>query len=62
LLRAGVQDPAKRLLTDAIQDESLFKTLLVPQADMSPRVEKAVRARLNAWVVDVLREQNEIEE
>lgn len=62
LLQAGVQDPAKRLLTDSIGDESLFKAMLVPQANISPTAEKAVRARLNAWVTDVLTEQNEIEE
>lgn len=60
LLRAGVQDPARRLLNDAIQDESLFRALLLPTNTIER--ERAVRARLNSWVTDVLTEQYEIED
>jgi hypothetical protein len=60
LLRAGVQDPARRLLNDAIQDESLFRALLLPTNTLER--ERAVRARLNAWVIDTLREQHEFDD
>ncbi len=60
LLRAGVQDPARRLLNDAIQDESLFAAILLPTN--TPERARAVRVRLNAWVTDVLAEQFEYEE
>ena len=52
LLKAGVRDPGTRLLTDAIQDKALFRALLNPQAEST-----MVRQRLNAWVVDVLKQQ-----
>lgn len=60
LLRAGIQDPARRLLNDAIQDEDLFKALLLPRN--TPEREQAVRAKLNAWVLDVLEEQFEVDD
>jgi len=60
LLKAGVQDPARRLLNDAIQDESLFRVLLMPGKTHATAAR--IRARLNAWVVDVLTEQGAIDE
>lgn len=60
LMAAGVRDPATRLLTDAIQDEKLFKALLLP-LDTPARV-SAVRAKLNAWAFDVLRQQHEFDD
>lgn len=60
LLRAGIQDPARRLLNDAVQDDDLFKALLLPTN--TPERTKAVRTRLNAWVSDVLAEQHEVDD
>lgn len=60
LLEAGVSNPAKRMLTDSIQDESLFKALLMPMD--TPEAERLVRTRLNAWVIGVLNEQQDVEE
>ena len=59
LINAGVRDPARRLLTDAIQDESLFKSLLIGTDTF--RGETIVRTKLNAWALGVLAEQEEIE-
>jgi len=59
LIDSGVHDPAARLITDAIQDESLFKTLLI--STKTPEGKRLVRTRLNAWVVDVLAQQQAIE-
>ena len=60
LLKAGVQDPARRLLNDAIQKDSLLEALLLP---MNTRAqEQAVRVRMNAWVIDVLTEQFEYDD
>ena len=59
LMLAGVRDPAGRLLTDIIGDEKLFKAALLP-LDTPARV-SAVRAKLNAWVIDVLTEQQEFD-
>lgn len=60
LVKAGIQDPAKRLLNDAMQDESLFRALLI--APDTAVKQRAVKARLNAWVIDVLREQHEFDD
>lgn len=60
ILQSGVKDPASRLLTDAIRDEKLFKSLLLPMNTLENQ--RKVRTRLNAWVLDVLREQQETEE
>lgn len=62
LLLAGVQDPAKRLLTDALTSETdeLFRAMLLPLN--KPANVQFVRARVNAWAVGVLREQHAIED
>ncbi len=62
LMASGVKDPASRLLTDAILDknEGLFRAMLLPM-DTPARV-SAVRAKLNAWAFDVLREQHEFDD
>jgi hypothetical protein len=55
LIEAGVRDPGARLLTDTIMDEKLFRALLLPQN--SQRAKDFTRVQVNAWVVDILREQ-----
>ena len=55
LLQSGIQDPTARLLTDSIFDEGLFKALLIDQSSAASR--KATQARINAWAIDVLRQQ-----
>lgn len=47
LLRKGVQDPARRLLIDAINDEKLFRSLLVDAS--KPEGARFVTRQLNAW-------------
>ncbi len=61
LLRAGVQDPARRLLSDAISsgDDRLFRALFLPQDDI--KNVREVHQRLHAWVLSTLAEQNAIE-
>lgn len=56
LASAGVQDPATRLLRDAVRNESLFRDLL--QARIGPNGELPDPAvnRLNAWVAGVVSE------
>ena len=60
LMISGVRDPASALLTDAIGDEKLFKALLLPLD--KPANVSIVRAKLNAWVLDVLIEQHEFDD
>lgn len=59
LVSSRVRDPAKRLIQDAIADESLFRELL--QAEIGPDGELPQQAsrRLNAWTAAVLSEQAE---
>ena len=57
MLKAGVQDPAKRLLTDAIGNEELFFALLVPGQEITGPLQQVAQQRINAWVFDVLRQQ-----
>lgn len=54
LLKAGVNDPARRLINDAIQDEKLFNALLTEI--QSPVQARLVQQRINAWGAEVLRE------
>jgi hypothetical protein len=49
-----IQDPARRLLIDAVQDEDLFKALIAKTTD--PKQREAARRKLNAWVVGVIRD------
>lgn len=57
LTEAGVKDPGRRLLRDAINDEELFKELLqsTVQKGGTELTEKASR-RLNIWTATVLAE------
>ena len=62
LQKAGIQDPARRLLFDAItsKTDKLLKTLLLPLSTQAQ--ERVVRVRLHAWVLDVLAEQFEYDD
>jgi hypothetical protein len=57
LVKAGINDPARRLLNDAIQDEKLFRTLM--DEIRTPQQEMEATRRLNAWMVGVLQEIGE---
>ena len=57
LLLKRVQDPARRILFDAMQDEALFKALLTGQTVITRAEEAAVKQQLNAWLLEVSREQ-----
>lgn len=52
LLDKGI-DPSRRLIQDAIQDEQLFKDVLMAKTDEMGRVPKEARRRLNAWVASL---------
>lgn len=55
LAKAGVSDPASRLIHDAIYDEGLFKTLLMAPVDKATgQLTKEASRRLNAWAIAVL--------
>lgn len=60
ILHAGINDPARRLLNDAIQDESLFRTLM--SSIQTPAQQEAAVKRLNAWASSVLQEMGYPEE
>ncbi|KKL10490.1 hypothetical protein LCGC14_2555310, partial [marine sediment metagenome] len=60
LMLAGVRDPASALLAKAIDDEKMLNALLLPLD--KPANVSIVRAKLNAWVIDVLREQHEFDD
>ena len=55
MLKKGTQDPARRLLTDAQQDEALFSALLHPPKD-TPAI---AQRQLNAWMATVARDSLE---
>jgi hypothetical protein len=57
LLAGGVADPAQRLLSDAIQDEKLFRDLLNIKIPPKGPVAEKFKKRLGAWVNAVLLEQ-----
>lgn len=52
-----VQDPGKKIISDAIQDEKLLKALAT-EATSIDEVKK-VRAVLNAWAISVLKEHED---
>ena len=57
LLNAGVKDPASRLIRDAIEDEVLFRELLMaPLEQEGKALSKEASRRLNAWTAVVLAE------
>ena len=58
LAKAGIRDPATRLIRDAVQDDALLRDVL--QATLEPstgRLPEPARRRLNAWAANVLAEQ-----
>jgi hypothetical protein len=62
LLRSGVNNPARQLLEDAIQDEELFKSVLMAKmVDNNKLPEKATK-RLNAWAAGLLEDRTITEE
>ncbi|MQA65042.1 MAG: hypothetical protein GEU76_03940 [Alphaproteobacteria bacterium] len=54
LTASRIQDPARRLLIDAVQDEDLFKALIAKTTD--PKQQEFARRKLNAWAVAVIRD------
>lgn len=59
MLESGVIDPARRLLSDAVQDEKLFKDVLKAEISPSGELPDKARRRLNAWAAGVMAEQGE---
>lgn len=61
LANAGFQDPAGRLLRDAVRDEKLWRDLM--QAEVTPdgQLPKNARDRLNAWVAGIASEETQPE-
>lgn len=58
LLESNVKNPARRLITDALQDEKLFKEILLqPMTDQYSAPTSEQTRRLNAWVIGVLGDQ-----
>ena len=52
LTQAGIANPAERLIEDALQDETLFREILLrPITEELPR---EAMNRLNAWIAGVL--------
>jgi hypothetical protein len=51
---AGMGNPAKRLIVDALQDEKLFREVLMGSADASGNLPEAATRRLNAWAAGAL--------
>ena len=57
LVAAGVNDPASRLIHDAVLDEKLFRELLMaPLEEEARRLSAPATARLQAWAAAVLAE------
>lgn len=54
LLDRGVQDPARRLIVDAIQDPKLFRALTTEGGGDVFKQREEVRRQLNAWAIGVL--------
>jgi hypothetical protein len=50
-ITAGVQDPARRLLIEAVADKDLFAALL--RGDVVPADQKAIRKQLNGWLISI---------
>ena len=60
LAAGGIINPAQKLLEDAIQDEDLFREILLNPMN-EEFSEKATR-RLNAWAVGLLTDEGQTEE
>lgn len=57
IAKAGVKDPASKLIMDAIENESLFRDLLMqPITERGTGITPMTRTRLNAWTYAVLAE------
>lgn len=54
-ITAGTQDPARRLLIDAMGDKKLFEAML--SNGVTPAERKFVRAQVNAWLLSIGAEQ-----
>lgn len=50
MLDAGL-DPARKLIEDAVQDEALFKNLLMAKVRPDGKISKQAERRLNAWIL-----------
>lgn len=59
LVAAGVQDPAERLMRDAVRDEGLFRELLQARVGANGELPTKAANRLNAWVAGVLAENGQ---
>ena len=58
MVKVGVKDPASRLIRDAVEDEELFKELLMaPITENGLKLSRQAERRLNVWAVTVLAEQ-----
>jgi len=60
-LKAGVRDPAQRLLIDAVADPELFRALMT-NVTQGPRHAAFVRTKMNAWLAQVANTSLEDEE
>lgn len=56
LLGAGVSDPAKRLITDAVNNKELFESILDIKIPKTPKEVTKFKKRLGVWVNAVLLE------
>lgn len=61
LANAGFQDPAGRLLRDAVQDEGLWRDLMQAEVTPDAQLPKNARDRLNAWVAGIASEETQPE-
>lgn len=50
MLDAGL-DPARKLIEDAVQDDALFKNLLMAKVRPDGKISKHAERRLNAWIL-----------
>ena len=48
---AGIRNPARRLLTDAVFDEKLYRELLLSNISREGMLSKSAVRRLNAWAI-----------
>lgn len=58
LLDKGI-DPARKLIEDAVQDEKLFKDLLMVKVPEGQEIPKEARRRLNAWIATLSVDEEE---
>jgi hypothetical protein len=58
LLQKGI-DPARQLLVDAVQDEKLFKDLLLARVTPRNELPETAKRRMNAWLATLPQEEDE---